>query len=93
MTTYSFVVSNSGPVAVVSQGTPSEILIMENDQAGTTDYTVQAPTLSNAAVTRPAGSQTRFTPQGLGIKYFYAGQIVGYVQTIAGSITMVQMEL
>ncbi len=94
MVTYSFVVDNTAQVPIVAQSNAHEIEIYENDQAGSTDYIIYAPLASSPAVTRPAGTKTEIRPS-IGAThqpFFIVGQIVGYVKTISGSITMAQVE-
>lgn len=82
---------NTTPQAFKVNTQCGQVVVYENDQAGTQDYTYSRPFSTSTAVTRPSGSKTRFLPQG-GKKYFYPGETFAWLATAAGSITMVQAE-
>ncbi len=62
------------------------VTIREQGAAGTTDYFVRAPSSTDAQFRKVAGESTVFEVQGNNL--FQANDIVGYTQTVSGSITM-----
>ena len=82
--TFSFPVDAAGdPEAVV---VPIACWLVEVKEQGdpTTDYFVRAPSKTNAQHRRFAGSATKFRSTG---RMFQPGEIVGYLETVAGSVT------
>ncbi len=89
--TSTFSVDNVGnPEPVTAQGPCRKIIVREQGAAGTTDYFVRQPTNTSAQVRKVAGESTLFeaAPGNL----FQTGQIVGYVETVTGSVTFSQEE-
>jgi len=82
-------VGNPEPITVVT--TCQQVEIYEDAQAGTTDYKVRAPSLSDVDVQRPAGAKTLLRPSHGG-RFFFAGETIGYVSTVAGVVTFAQEE-
>lgn len=89
--TYSFTVDAITPVAITVQSDQCfQVEVMENNQAGTSDYVLRMPTAADSAVTRPAGSRTAIPASRRG--RFMQGDTIGTVVATAGSWTMVQIE-
>ncbi len=85
--TTTFTTDNVGnPEAVTADISCQRITIREQGAAGTTDYFVRAPTMTDAQYRKVAGESTTFTaPPGA---LFQQGDTVGYVETVSGTITM-----
>ena len=89
--TYSFTVDAITLVPITVQSDECfSVEIMEDNQAGTSDYVVRMPTAADSVVTRPAGSRTAIPASRRG--RYLQGNIIGYTKTSSGSWTMVQIE-
>ena len=83
--TVSFTVDAAGnPEAVVVPTSCKSIEVREQGDP-TTDYFVRAPTITSPQHRRFAGSATIFRARGK--RTFQPGEIVGYLETVAGSVT------
>lgn len=82
-------VGNDEPVTV--QTDCRRVVVYENNQAGSADYTVRAPFSTSPAVTRPAGSKTEFSRES-GQGGFRAGETIAFVAMVSGSVTFVREE-
>lgn len=92
MQTKTFPVTNAAFVDLTVTSYCAKITIYENDQAGTSDYIVAAPTSADQQITRPSGSKTELHPSNGAIQ-FSPGQVVGAMKTVAaGPITFCQEE-
>lgn len=91
MKTITFSVDAIGdPEPITVQTVCHQIVIFEDALASTTNYKVRKPSKTDAPVTKAAGTSTLFTaPPG---SFFLPGQILGYVETPTGSMTMAQIE-
>lgn len=87
-------VNSATPTAITAQSVCASIRVMENrGVAGwpTSDLLVLKPSNVSQPVRIPGGSSYTFagtTPNF----FFFVGQIVGYVQTVAGTTTLDQDE-
>ncbi len=89
--TFTFTVDNVGnPEPVTAQGPCRKIIVREQGAAGTTDYFVRQPTSTSPQVRKVAGESTLFDA-GQG-NLFQTGQIVGYLETVSGTVTFSQEE-
>lgn len=90
--TYTFSVDNVGnPEPVTAQGPCRKIIVREQGAAATTDYFVRQPTNTSPQVRKVSGESTLFdTGEG---NLFQTGQIVGYVETVSGTVTFSQEEM
>ena len=89
--TFTFTVDNVGSPEPVTVQTPCRrVIIREQGAAATTDYFVRQPTSTSAQVRKVGGESTLFeaTPGNL----FQTGQVIGYVETVTGSVTFSQEE-
>lgn len=77
---------------IVARTVTSEIVVYENNQAGTADVLLRAPSSADAQVTRPAGQRISLKPQSGGL-VFTPGEVVATVSVGVGSIQMVQEEM
>lgn len=76
------------PETISAQTVCRKVTIVETD--ATQDYQVRKLSTSSNAIKRLAGTPFTFNaPAGT---VFIAGQTVGFVETLAGSITMQQIE-
>jgi hypothetical protein len=84
--TNTFTVDNVGnPEAVTADIACSKITVREQGAAGTTDYNVRAPSMTDAVYRKVAGESTVFqAPPGV---LFQPGDAVGYLETLSGSVT------
>ena len=85
-----FTVDAIALVAITAETQCAAVELMEDNQAGTSDYVIRIPDQTDDAVTRPAGSRTLIEAKRRG--QFLAGDIVGYTKTVSGSWTMCQLE-
>lgn len=74
---------------VIAHTPARKIVICENNQAATADVKLQAPSASDATVTRPAGQRIELYPAA---ERFAVGEIVAVVSVGVGSIQMAQEE-
>lgn len=89
--TKTFTVDAVNPMEQIVPSTAcTRIVVYENNQAGTVDYVIAAPTSTDQQLTRPAGAKTEFTPRTG--QYFRPGTIVAYIATATGSATFAQEE-
>lgn len=89
---YTFTVDNITQLAIKTKTNCTKIVLYENDQAGTSDYLVRAPTATSPQATKPAGQKWEI-PMGFAPgRYYPAGTIVGYIVLVSGSVTWVQEE-
>lgn len=87
--TKTFTVDNAGnPEPIQVQSYCRSVTIYENNQAGTTDYILHIPAMGSSGVTKPAGSKAVISRDA----QWYPGDIVGYVETVSGSVTFAQEE-
>ena len=93
--TRTFTVNNAGdPEPVTAQVPCRRITIGEDPSVAawpTTAFKVRAPSMTDQARQKDAGQEYVFEAIG-GNRNFLAGQIVGYVETVAGSTTFFQFE-
>ncbi|KKL22761.1 hypothetical protein LCGC14_2432170 [marine sediment metagenome] len=81
--TFTLTVDAAGnPEAVVVPTSCKSVEVREQGDP-TTDYFVRAPGIANAQHRRFAGSATIFRAIG---RMFQPGEIVGYLETVAGSV-------
>ncbi len=89
--TYTFSVDNVGnPEPVVAQGPYRKIVVREQGAAATTDYFLRQPYNTSPLVRKVAGESTLFDA-GEGNR-FQAGQTIGYLETVTGTVTFSQEE-
>jgi len=88
--TFTMSVDNLSLHAVTVQSVCRKVTIYENDQAGTTDWILAAPTANDAQITKPAGSKKEFE-RSPGV-FWNPGDVVGYVKAVTGTITLAQEE-
>jgi hypothetical protein len=87
--TKTFTVDAAGnPEPITVQSYCMKVVIYEDAQAGTTDYILHVPAMASSGVTKPAGSKAEISR---GERYV-PGDIVGYVETVSGSVTFAQEE-
>ncbi len=85
--TSTFTTDNVGnPESVAADIPCRRITIREQGAAGTTDYFVRAPSSTDGQFRKVAGESTIFEAQGNNL--FQTGDVVGYTETVTGSITM-----
>lgn len=86
-TTSTFTVDNIGnPEPVTAPVFCRRVTIREQGAAGTTDYLVRRPGMTAAPYRKVAGESYTFTADpGSG---YETGSVIGYVETVTGSITM-----
>lgn len=85
--TTTFTVDNIGnPEPVQPPIACSRVTIREQGAAGTTDYLVRRPTSTSPAYRKVSGESFTFTADPP--NKFQANEIIGYVETVTGSITM-----
>lgn len=77
------------PEAVVANTFCRSVTIVENG-ASTQDYQVRKLSTNSNPIKRYAGQSFTFSADDN--TYFQPGQTVGFVETLAGSITMAQIE-
>lgn len=83
--TFTFTVDNlTTPEAVTVPVSCKSVEVREQGDP-TTDYFVRAPTSTSPQHRRFAGSATIFRAPGL--RVFQPGEIVGYLETVTGSVT------
>ena len=83
--TFSFTVDAAGnPEAVVVPTSCKSVEVREQGDP-TTDYFVRAPGIANPQHRRFAGSATIF--RATGGRVFQPNEIVGHLETVAGSVT------
>jgi hypothetical protein len=84
-----FITDSVGQPEPVTVVTPcNRVTIFENGNASQ-DYRVRLKSATNTPITHTMGSATIFISRG---GLFKPGEIVGYTETITGSITMAQIE-
>ncbi len=89
--TFQFTVDNVGnPEPVTAQSVCKRIYIREQGAAGTTDYFVRQPGMTDPQERKTAGEWTMF--EAAPGNFFRPGDIVGYVETVTGSVTFSQRE-
>ncbi len=89
--TFTFTVDNVGNPEPVTVQTPCrQVIIRENASPPTTDYFVRQPMATSSQVRKFQGETTGFEagPDNL----FLPGQIIAYVETVAGSVSFSQEE-
>lgn len=87
--TKTFTVDNAGdPEPITVQSYCMKVVVYENAQAGTTDFILRVPFIDSPGVTKPAGSKAEISR---GERYV-PGDIVGYIETVSGSVTFAQEE-
>ena len=95
MKTSTFTVNNIGsPEAVVATCACRTVTIGEDPSVTgwpTTDFLITGNESGSGAIQRPAGTQWTFEDPLLR-RGFKPGDIVGYVETVTGSTTFIQVE-
>lgn len=88
MTTFTFTTDAAdADEEIIAHSYCSRIVIYENGQAGTADYLLRMPKSYSPQITRPAGSKTEISG-----KTFSPNEVVGYIASATGSLTMAQEE-
>jgi len=85
-TTSTVSVTTSAYLTLTANSDCRYVQIMEDAQAGTTNYLVKAPATGNTAITVPAGKIFTFSGP------FQFGATVGFVKTSTANVTFDQVE-
>lgn len=88
MVTGSMTVDTAGEW-LVAQSVCTHIHIAENDQAGTADWTMQAPDATSSIVTVPAGQARDI----FAANPFQPGEKIARLAAVSGSMTFTWMEM